>query len=297
MKCPVSGIVPAIITPFTKNGRSVDFEKAGAHAVNLAGKGVNGLFVCGTTGEGLLMTPDERTQLTRELVSAVGKKVKIVAQTGCLDTPTTLQLTADAFENGAHAVGVYTPAFYTYDDAALTKFYRQVARAAAGKPVLLYNIPQMTGNPLSPGLVAKLAEDIDNIVGIKDSSGDFNHLTRLIDRTPKEFAVFNGADEYSFQAYASGVSGSVSGTANFVPELLVRIYQAMSKGDVKRARETQVTLARACSLIEYGSSIALYKEAVRLRGGDGGFVRPPQRELTRREKGEFARRFRDAQLA
>lgn len=289
MRFKLSGILPAILTPFTRGGAKVDYVKACIFANVLADRGADGLFVCGSTGEGLLMTLGERKQLAGELVDAVGKRMKIVVQTGCLDTPSTIELTRHAQEIGAHAAAVYAPGVYTYDDRALAGHFEGVAKAVPKMPLLLYNIPQYMGNALSADLIARLARKVDSIVGMKDSSGDMMHLSRVIASVPKGFTTINGADEMSYQAYLTGASGSVAMTANVAPELFRTIFDSVKAGKLPKALRAQQKLAGITKVLGYGQMIAICKEAVRLQGYDMGHVRPPQRELTSGEKRELAK--------
>ena len=126
------GVIPALLTPFTKSGKQVDHEKAAGLARFLADKGVHGLFVAGTTGEGMLMTLEERKQLLETVIKAVGDRVDVIAHTGCLDTASTINLTCHAAQAGAKAAGVVAPGFYGYDNMSLALHYRAVAQAAKG---------------------------------------------------------------------------------------------------------------------------------------------------------------------
>ena len=289
MKFQIEGVIPALLTPFTKNGKHVDYEKACALVGRLAGQGVHAVFPCGTTGEGMLMTLEERKKLLEAVVPAAGKRLKVIAHTGCFDTASTIELTRHSMETGASAAGVVTPGFYAYDDASLIAHYSAVASAVKGYPVLLYNIPGCARNTLSPELIFELAARNDNIVGMKDSGGNMSSLTRVLAGAPKGFTVINGVDEYSFQALVAGAKGSVSSTANVVPELFLAIFHGVRKGDFKKAWAAQGKLAEACRLFQYGRMVAYYKEGLRLRGFDPGFVRAPQRELTAAEKKGFAK--------
>jgi len=258
-------------------------------------RGASGLFPCGTTGEGLLMTPEERKTVAEEVVQAVGKKALVIIQTGALDTATTIELTRHAQEIGAHAAGVVAPGFYGYDDAALELFYRSVAKAVPGFPVLLYNIPGCAKNYLKPDLIAKLAE-IDNIVGVKDSTCDMIQLTQLLSAVPKDFNVINGVDDYGYQAFLAGAKAAVSGTSNAVIDLYLGVYTNLKKGNLKQAWSWQVRQSEACRIFEYGRMSSMVKEGMRLRGFDAGYVRPPQRELTNAEKKALAKRMEKAGL-
>ena len=288
MNFKLEGVFPAMLTPFTKNGKNVDYDCACALAQRLAKQGVHGVFLCGTTGEGLLMTLPERKKLVEEIVAAAGKKLKVLVHSGCLDTGQTIELTRHAMEAGAAAAGVVAPGFYGYDETALFTFYKSVAAAVKGFPVLLYNLPSCAKNVLTPGLVLKLAE-IDNIVGIKDSGGMLQKQDRILIDVGKNFSVINGCDEFSFQALVGGANGSVSSTANVIPEVFLDIFNGVKSGQFKKARTAQDKLGRAAEKFQYGAMVAYYKEGLRLRGFDPGFVRPPQRELTASEKKTFAK--------
>ena len=289
MKCDLHGVIPAMLTPFTEDGKLVDLQRACDIAAHLAEQGVHGIFVGGTTGEGLLMSIDERKSLLEAILSTVGDKVKVVAHTGCLDTPHTIALTEHAAHAGAHSAAVVAPGFYRYDEAALKAHFRAVASATPDFPVLLYNLPGASKNPLSAGLVIELAETVDNIVGIKDSGGRMQLLNAILARRPEGFVVINGVDEYTLQALATGADGSVASTANVVPEIFIDLYNQVRNNDRQAAWETQKRLGNACALFQYGAMVAFYKEALRLRGVDAGFVRPPQRELTADEKKHLER--------
>ncbi|HOF41265.1 MAG TPA: dihydrodipicolinate synthase family protein [Candidatus Hydrogenedentes bacterium] len=283
------GVIPALLTPFTKGGKEVDFERAAGLAEFLADKGVNGLFVAGTTGEGMLMSLDERKQLLETVVKAVGTRVDVIAHTGCMDTASTINLTCHAAQAGAKAAGVVAPWFFGYDNQALEGHYRAVAEAAKGFPIMFYNLPACARNALTAPFIVDLAGKVENIRGLKDSSGDFLHLGEVLAHAPKGFMVINGVDNFCFQAMVTGANGSVASAANVVPELFLAIIENVRKNDLANAWEYQKKLSATAKLLRYGAMVALYKEAVRLRGFDAGYVRLPQRELTAQEKTDFAK--------
>jgi dihydrodipicolinate synthase/N-acetylneuraminate lyase len=295
MRFKTAGIISAMVTPFTKGGESVDMDKVGPLAEWLVKRGATGLFICGTTGEGMLLSPQERKAVAEEVIAAVGKKCQVIPHTGCLDTATTIELTRHAQASGAKAVGVVAPSFYGYDDAALEQFYTSVAKAVPGFPVLLYNIPGCAKNFLTTDLIEKLAQ-IDNIVGVKDSTGDMANISWLLGHVPAGFQVINGQDGYGFQAFVAGCPSAVSGTSNVVIDLYDGIYQEVKKGKLDKAWKLQVKLSEACRIFAYGSMSAIFKEGMRLRGFDAGDVRPPQRNLTAAEKKSLAQKMESAGL-
>lgn len=297
MRFKLEGVVAAMVTPFMAGGEKVDLGKVGPLANHLFDKGVHGLFVCGTTGEFALLSTEERMAILEEVVGASGKRGSIVAHTAAPDTATTIALTRHAQAAGAKAAAIVTPWYYKYDDLALLKFYKEVAAATPKFPILLYNIPGCARNALSAELILRLVDEVENIVGIKDSAGGMPLQTRLIGAGRKGFTVFNGCDEMGYQSLVAGAQGVVSGTANVVGELYVAVYNHVRKGQLKRAWAAQVKLEEACRVLEYGSQVGFFKEAMRIRGFDPGFVRPPQRELTATERGVLAKALQGAGLA
>ena len=287
-KIKIEGILAAMITPFTKGGEYVDFDKIGPLANRLLSQGAHGLFPCGTTSEGMLMNPDERREVVEELIRSVPKKTPVIAHTGGFDTATTIELTCHARDCGAKAAAIVTPFFYGYDDAALFLYYKTVARAVDGFPILMYNIPGCAKNVLHPELVIRIAESEENVVGIKDSAGLMTGLTQLLGNVPKGFHVISGTDDYGFQALLAGCPAVVSGLSNVVCEIYASVYNNVRKGNLKKAWKDQVRLEKAARIFKYGQNIAAFKEGSRLRGFDAGYVRPPQRDLTAAEKRALA---------
>lgn len=289
MRFKIEGIISAMITPFTKGGAYVDLDKVAAMADRLVKGGVHGLFPCGTTGEGMLMSPAERMEVIEEVIGIVGNRCKVIAHTGSIDLATTVELTCHAFDCGAYAAAVVAPGFYTYDESALEQYYRAIAKEAAGFPILLYNIPGCAKNALSAELILRLANEVENIVGIKDSSGNMALVTRLLGNAPKNFYIVNGADDYGFQAFMAGAPGAVSGTSNVGHEIYLAVYDHFKKGRLDKAWKEQIRLEKLCRIVEYGKNIAVFKEGLRLRGFDAGDVRPPMRQLTAAEKKRLAK--------
>ena len=180
------------------------------------------------------------------------------------------------------------PFYYGYDDEALFNYYAQIARAVPDFPILLYNIPSCARNVLHPTLVSRLADQFDNIVGIKDSSGNMVQLKQTIDRVRPGFQVINGVDEYGLESFVAGCPAVVSGLSNVVCDIYHAVYTAWKKGRLEQAAREQQRLLHAAQALRHGTLLALIKYAQSLRGYGGGYVRPPHREATAREKKEVA---------
>ncbi len=288
MRFKAEGVIAAMVTPMTGRDALVDLKKTRAVARFLVGEGAGGLFVCGTTGEGPLLTLAERRAVLETVIDAVGTQVMVIAHTGANTTAEAVALARHARDAGARAVAAVTPGYFGYDDRALAGYYGALAQAVPGFPVLLYNIPGCTGNPISVELVLRLAARHDNIVGIKDSSGDMASMTRLLAAAPRGFQVISGSDLTMFQALAAGAHAVVSGPANVATPICRAIHDNVRQGKLARAWKAQEALAKVVEGLSYGGKIDGYKEGLRLRGIDAGRPRPPQRKLTAPERKKLA---------
>lgn len=279
----IRGIICANLTPFTKGGKEIDHPKLHKLIRFLQEKGVHGLFVGGTTGEGLVMSIEERKELLESVLKCVNKKIMVIPHTGTFDLRSTMELTAHAVEKKVYAVGIVAPGYYYYDEDALYKYFSTIASEFPSIPILLYNIPSCARNFLPNSLIIKLAQKHKNIVGIKDSTGNMVNLSELLLQKPTSFTVINGVDEYGYQAFLAGTQAAVSGTSNVAPEIYLGVYENVMKRKLPEAWIYQSQLTKLCQVLQYGKNLAIFKQALKLRGIDAGFVRPPHRELTKQE--------------
>lgn len=278
----LKGIIPAILTPFDEN-YEID-ERAFEELCNyLIEEKVSGLFVAGTTGEGPLLSIEERTRLFRLAVKSSGGRVPIIAHVGSISLQETVTLIRSAIEVKVDAIAVVTPYYYRLDEVAIEEYYARVLEEAKGFPVFLYNIPGLTNNSVTPSLAQKLFIQ-GKINGIKDSSGNITLIKGFIDISP-EFQVVSGTDELFLLALTLGVVGAVSSTSNVFPEIFNNIYNAFINRDMDLAVENQRKLNDLCRIFQYGRLISAYKYALSLRGIKlSSRVRSPQRDLTSEEK-------------
>ena len=267
----IEGLFTALITPFDRQGR-IDSDRLAELVKFQVSKGVDGLYPCGSTGLGPLLSLAEKKQVAETVVRSARGKVTVVVQVGCTDTGSTVELAKHAEKAGADAVASLTPFYYKPGDKAIFKHFEAVA-AAVSIPLLAYNIPQFTGNNLLPPTVALLARD-GTIQGIKDSSQNLLQLEDLIGVVPEGFVVMNGTEEYGLFAIMAGANGLVSGGASALPELFRTLVAAEKKGDHKSAIEAQKTVLKVKDLVK-PSPIASYYAILRERGLDCGTPRAP----------------------
>jgi 4-hydroxy-tetrahydrodipicolinate synthase len=289
----LSGILVALVTPFSADGSEVDGAALEAHVDRLVRAGAHGLVPGGSTGEFTTLTPDERKHVTELTVKAAGGRVPVVAGTGALSTRDAVDLAAHAAAAGASALMVVPPFYDAPDLPALTGLLRDV-HAASGLPIVYYNIPSATGLHLTPAELASLA-DVDGVRYLKDTSGDAVGLTELLQYHADRITAFNGWDSLTFHALAAGAKGSVWGATNVVPELSRQLWDAVAvDGDLERGRELWAKLFPICRLLESHHYAAAVKTGMALTGHPAGPVRKPFALLEGEARAEFARLLRAA---
>ena len=276
MGLEVRGIIPAMVTPL--DGNEEINESAIRRLINyLVESGVHGIFVCGSQGESYALTEDEKRRVIRITVDEVNGRVPVYAGTGLVTTKATIQLSRYALDVGADAVTIVTPYFIRPSQNELYMHYRRIAESVDG-PILIYNNPGRTNVNLEVETVKKLSE-IDNIMGIKDSSGDLTLTAQYIMECPENFAVLAGRDSLILATLLYGGKGAVAATANVVPKLVVGIYESFIRGDLKKARELQFKLLPLRLAFDLGTFPVVVKEAMNLLGMPSGPAKSPVSSL------------------
>jgi 4-hydroxy-tetrahydrodipicolinate synthase len=234
-------VITAMVTPFDGDG-AVDLEGAATVASHLAASGSDGLVVAGTTGEGPVLTDDERMELFRAVVSAVD--IPVIASTGTNDTAHSVRLTEQATACGVHGVLAVTPYYNRPSPAGLSAHFRAIA-AASDLPVLLYDIPVRTGRRIGPRLTLELARDVPTIVGVKDSTGDVPGAALVVAESPEGFDVYCGDDALALPFASIGGAGVVSVAAHWAGGLFAEMLSCHRSGDVDRAMTINQHLAES----------------------------------------------------
>jgi 4-hydroxy-tetrahydrodipicolinate synthase len=227
------GIIPPMVTPVTGRDGEVDVETLSSFTEFLVEGGVHGLFPCGSIGEFPSLTREQRATTVETVVEAADGDVPVLAGCGATSLDDVRALTRDAADAGADAAVVVTPYYLGTNQAGLREFYELLADDSP-LPIVLYNIPQVTGQDLSADTVATLAEH-DNVVGLKDSSGELTFAYNAVQRTPEAFTVLMGIAELSIAGLDVGIDGLVSGPANAYPGPVSEMYDAYAAGDRERA--------------------------------------------------------------
>lgn len=275
----VAGIIAATVTPFTQAGK-IDFEALDNLNDYLVEKKVQGLFPCGSTGEGILMSREERKAVALRTMQRVDGRAAVIVHTGALRPEEAIELTKHAHDIGAAGASLIPPYYYNMDSACIYEYYRAVADAVPDFPIYIYNIPSNVKNVVTPELLAKLHTDCPNVIGAKDSSMDFMSLINYQQAVPEGLCTLIGNDAQIYSCLAIGGSGAVAVTATVFPELVTAIYKNWLAGNHEQALQAQDKVIKLRAIFRGFTPIAPYKKVLEWRGINAGVPRSPLRGLT-----------------
>ena len=267
------GIFPAFYACYAEDG-SVSAERTRALTEYLIGKGVTGLYVGGSSGECIYQSVAER-KLVLENVMAVAKgRAVIIAHVACNNTADSMELAAHAESLGVDAIAAIPPIYFHLPPYAIADYWNDISSAAPNTDFIIYNIPQLAGVALNGALLRKMLEN-PRVIGVKNSSMPIQDIEMWRDEGA---LVFNGPDEQLAAGLVAGAVGGIGGTYGAMPELYLKIYELIGRGDFAAAREIQDTcchlIYRMCAC--RGNMYAVIKAILRLNGGpDVGSVRKP----------------------
>lgn len=267
------GVVPAMATPFTAD-HAVDTSRVRTLIDDYLAAGVHGLSVAGSQGEFFALTHDEHIALLETATKAIAGRVPLYAGTGAVTTREAILITQAAQAMGADLALVITPYFAQPSQDELVEHYTAVAKAVR-IPVMLYNNPPRTSVNILPATLARCMAAAENIVGIKDSSGDLTQAIEYLLGAPRPALLFSGRDTIALAMMMHGAQGTISPAANVFPRLQVRQYDALRKGDLVEARRLSDVFAPLRAAWAWGSFPVVIKEAMALVGRSAGPTRPP----------------------
>ena len=274
------GSIAPLITPFHADG-SVDHDSLRGLVEFQLSNGSHAISFGGSTGEPGAQTLAERAEAIRTVAAAVGDRVPFLPGTGSAKLDETLELTAIARDAGADAVLIITPYYAQPTQLGLYNWYATVAREFPDLPVVIYNVPSRTAVEIAPDTVARLYRDFDNLVGIKETTKDFAHFSRVLHACGPELLVWSGIELLCLPLLALGGVGFISAVANLAPAAVARMYEAWEAGDHATARELHYKLHPLADLLSVETNPAPLKWALAQQGRiKSGFVRPPLAPLT-----------------
>lgn len=283
----LEGIIVAPLTLFNENG-DIDFSEQKRYFEFLEAKGVNGLFLCGTTSEGLLLTFDERKDLLQLAKDVVGNRntMNLIAHCSSLRLDETEKLIKVAHNIGINEISILPPIYYKCSESEIESYFSGIFSSFQDLQFYIYNIPQLALNKVTPKIIRNLLNKHSNLVGIKDSSGDFSAIVELvkIKNEKPDFKVVVGFDRAFLPALVAGVDGTVSGPAGVFPEPFVNTYQYFKANDIKNAKKSFELLLKASESIGEGYNMSMLKKALAYRGFGNGLMRKPLLEFVDSEK-------------
>jgi 4-hydroxy-tetrahydrodipicolinate synthase len=276
----IRGSIAPVVSPFTADG-TPDLDGLRTLIRWQLASGSHGISLGGSTGEPSSQTTAERAAAIRVAAAEIGDRVPFVPGTGSATLNDTLELTAVACAEGADAALIITPYYARPTQEGLYQWYSAVAREFRGLPLIVYNVPSRTAVDIAPETVARLRSDYDNIVGIKETTKDFEHFSRMLYTCGRDLLVWSGIELLCLPLLALGGAGFVSATANLAPGAVARMYQHWEAGEFQEARDLHFGLHPVTDLIFTETNPAAAKWVLAQAGLlSSGFVRQPLVPLT-----------------
>ncbi|MFL0268630.1 dihydrodipicolinate synthase family protein [Candidatus Clostridium radicumherbarum] len=269
----LKGIFIAFYACFDKDN-NISEEATKKLARFYADKGVKGLYVGGSSGEGFLLTVEERKKMLEAVMSEVGSELKIIVHVGAAATKDSIELSKHAEKVGAYALSAVPNVYYKIPERSIELHWKNIMDSA-DLPFIIYNIPQTTGYDLSINLLQKMLS-YPKVVGIKNSSMSTYDIQKFKAIGGKNLLVFNGPDEQYISGRIMGADSGIGGTYGVMPELFLKAEEYYSKGDIDKAQEVQYAINEIIGdLLSFPSLYGAAKEIVKLRGIDVGTTRLP----------------------
>ncbi|WP_343597787.1 4-hydroxy-tetrahydrodipicolinate synthase [Acinetobacter sp.] len=268
----IQGSIVALVTPMFEDG-SVDWKNLEKLVEWHVEQGTNAIVAVGTTGEPSTLSMSEHTQVIKEVIRVVNKRIPVIAGTGANSTHEAIELTKEAQTLGADAALLVTPYYNKPTQEGLYQHFKTIAEAV-DLPIILYNVPGRTGVDMSNDTVVRLA-DIENIIAVKDATGDVARGKQLIDALNGRMSVFSGDDETAAELIAQGAKGNISVTANVAPKIMSEMCAAALQKNQQLAGEINSRIANLNNILFCESNPIPVKWALHEMGLIGSGIRLP----------------------
>lgn len=279
------GAIPALVTPLDKDGELMEQGLRDVLDFTI-GNGVHGIFVLGSSGEIFGLSEAQKRRVVEISAEHINGRVPLYVGASEITTRDAIKTARMAQEvGGVDALSVLTPYFLTPSQNELIDHYQAIA-ASVDLPVIMYNNPGKTMVNLAIPTIMELSR-VDNIIGVKESSGNMNFLSEILYARPENFCVLAGRDTLIFSALMSGAEGAIASTANVAPRLVSAIYDAFAAGDYDRSRELQGYLNPLRMVLDRATFPVVLKEGLRMQGIDAGYCFAPAREMTPERRREL----------
>lgn len=290
----LTGTGTALVTPFKKNGTIDERSLRGLVEWQIRSK-VEFLVPCGSTGESATMTREERRRVIEIVVDQTAGRVPVIAGTGTNSTLDSLDLTHDAKEVGADAVLLVGPYYNKPTQEGFYQHFKRIVEECNVKAVL-YNVPGRTASNMLPETTLRIAEDVENVIAIKEASNNLEQIMQIIKYRPKDFAVLSGEDSLTLPIITSGGDGVISVISNEVPKEYSDLTRAALKGDLKRAKELHYKLFELMKANFYESNPIPVKTALHMMGMIEESLRLPLTKISKANREKLKKILKDLKL-
>lgn len=287
-----SGVMPALVSPLDAN-ENINLPVLSQLLNDLLAKGADGFYLCGATGEGIAVSPEQRMILAEEAIKTVKGRKPCIVQVASGNFEDAIRLAKHAEKAGAAAISATPPLFFSYDKDDVYHYYKKLADAVS-IPMMIYYNPA-AGFHINADIAAKMFE-IDNVTAIKWTSSDYYQMMRLKDITNGEMNIINGPDEMLLMGLAAGADGGIGTTYNFMFDIIRGIYDNFMKGDLETAREYQTRAIRIISVLLSYKIIPAAKAVLEAQGYAVGNATFPMKRYSDAEKANIVEQMKAAGL-
>lgn len=285
----LKGVIPAVLTVFNEKE---EFDQVGMreHIRFLLDRGVDGLYLTGSTGEGFTMTLEERKKVVEVVIDEVNKKVPIIVHVGAIGTKVSVELSKHAEEVGADAISSVPPFYWKFSEDQIIKYYKDIADSCS-LPMIVYNVP--LAGVMGVNTIKKLSK-IENVIGVKYTTTTHFEITQIKDEVGEDFLIYSGCDEMSLSGLMSGADGIIGSFYNIMPDLFIKIYDAVKKENFKEAQKLQKDAIRIIMYtLKLPSFYAGMKTVLRTIGVNAGYCRSPFENLSKEDEDKLIEGYKE----
>ena len=282
------GVIPALLTIFDEN-EALDEKRTRGFINHLLNKGVNGLYLTGSTGEGFLMTLEERKRIVEIIINEVAGRVPIMAHIGAIGTKNSIELATHAYQAGADAISSVPPFYWRFNEEHIFNYYKDIGEATP-LPMIIYNVP--LAGILGFNTIKKLAA-IERVKGIKYTATTHHEIALIKEQIGRDFLIYSGCDEMAISGLINGADGIIGSFYNLMPELFIEIYHAIQNNDLVTAKAKQKT---AVQIINYSISydyFSVMRLGLKWMGVDAGYSRRPFNNYSGADEEKIKEGFRE----
>ncbi len=266
----IKGVIPAMLTPFDEQ-EELDLTRTRALVRHLIEAGVHGLYITGSTGEGFLMTAEERKAVAETVIDEVKGRIPVIVHVGAIGTKNSIDLAQHAEKAGADAISSVPPFYYKFNGDDVFNYYKDIS-ASVAIPMIVYNIS--LAGVMSNALIKRIAT-IENVQGLKFTGREHDDMSALKQELGPEFMLYSGCDPMATQGLLAGADGLIGSYYNLMPETFLEIYKLAQKGEYVAAFEIQKIATHVMRYFVQWDIFPIMKRLITTLGVDAGYSRRP----------------------